>query len=360
MIQINVNTEKQYIVHVGKNLSEQLIATASNYENVVILCAAALAPVATKISTSLPEHIKSAVFQLPDGEEAKSLATAASCWDFLATSKISRTDLIVGIGGGAVTDLVGFVAATWLRGTAAVLVPTTVLGMVDAAVGGKCGINTEFGKNLVGSFSDPVAVFCDTDLLSTLDLAEVKSGFAEIIKCGFIADPEILNIVELAGKDILNTDSNSFLDVAVRAIKVKANVVSDDQFERSQIDVGRAALNYGHTLGHAIEKQGNYTWRHGDAVSIGMIFAAELAYELKMISEDLLKRHYSILNLIGLPTSYQAANLVELLPIMAIDKKATSKILRFVLLSELAVPVFVSNPEATTLATAFDRLVSEG
>lgn len=360
MIEIEVLGEKKYVVTVGKNLTEQLVKQISQFENVVIFCAGALAPVAASISKSLPSQTKSAIFQLPDGEDAKSLAVAATCWDFLAESNISRSDLIIGIGGGAVTDLVGFVADTWLRGTAAVLVPTTVLGMVDAAIGGKCGINTDFGKNLVGSFSDPIAVYCDTDLLSTLDPLEIKSGFAEIIKCGFIADPQILRIIESIGKDVLDTNSDSFLDLAVRAIKIKAQVVSDDRFEKSLNGVGRAALNYGHTLGHAIEKFGNYRWRHGDAVAVGMIFAAELAHELKLISKDLLQRHYDILNLVGLPTSYQAANLADLLPIMAIDKKATSKVLRFVLLSDLAVPVFVSNPEATTLATAFERLVSEG
>jgi len=360
MKSIEVIGEQNYSVVVGNDLLDNISSHLAKYSNVVIFSAPAMITVAKKIQQMVNSTTKVAYYELPDGEIAKSIDTANDCWNFLAESKISRTDLVVGIGGGSVTDLVGFVAATWLRGVDVVLVPTTVLGMVDAAVGGKCGINSSFGKNLIGAFSDPVAVYCDINFLSTLDKAEIRSGFAEIVKCGFIADPEILNIVETIGSTILDPNVPEFVQVATKAIQVKAAVVSIDRFEESETGVGRAALNYGHTLGHAIEKFSGYRWRHGEAISVGMLFAANLSYELGMISSQLLDRHYNMMNLLGLPNSFGGASLEDLVPIMALDKKSTNSTLRFVLLEDLAKPVFVANPPASNLASAFKRLEQEG
>jgi 3-dehydroquinate synthase len=357
---INIASDLNYPVIVGSNLWDNLETQISKYSNVVVFSAPAMITVAKRIQKLVSSSTKVSYFELPDGEIAKSIDTASACWNFLAESKISRSDLIIGIGGGSVTDLVGFVAATWLRGVDVVLVPTTVLGMVDASVGGKCGINSSFGKNLIGSFNDPVAVYCDFDFLSTLDKAEIRSGFAEIIKCGFIADPDILEIVEKVGSTILDTNSDAFFQVASKAIEVKATVVSNDKFEKSLAGVGRAALNYGHTLGHAIEKFSNYRWRHGEAISIGMVFAANLSFELGMITSQLRDRHHDILNLVGLPRSFAAATLQDLIPIMALDKKATIDSLRFVVLEDLAKPVFITNPSPSSLASAFKRLEQEG
>jgi 3-dehydroquinate synthase len=357
---INVNGELLYPVTIGSNLLDDIAARISSYSNVVIFYAPAMGVVAKRIQQLVSNTTKVANYELPDGEIAKSIQTANACWDFLAESKVSRSDLVVAIGGGSVTDLVGFVAATWLRGVDVVLVPTTVLGMVDAAVGGKCGINSNFGKNLIGSFNDPMAVYCDVEFLSTLDKAEIRSGLAEIIKCGFIEDSEILSIIQQAGSSILDPNSNEFLQVATKAIEVKAAVVSSDRLEKSVSGVGRAALNYGHTLGHAIEKFSNYRWRHGEAVSIGMLFAANLSFSLEMISSQLRDLHYEVIDLVGLPINYGAAALQDLIPIMSLDKKSTTDSLRFVLLEDLAKPVFVTNPPASSLASAFERLGMEG
>jgi 3-dehydroquinate synthase len=360
MRSIDVAGEKTYSVKIGSAMRDEISAKIAQYVNVVIFCTPAMSSYARNLKQSVSATTKVSYRDLPDGESAKTIGVVQECWDFLAESKISRSDLIIGIGGGSVTDLVGFVAATWLRGVDVMLIPTTVLGMVDASIGGKCGINSNFGKNLIGAFSDPIAVYCDVDVLSTLEVAEVRSGFAEIIKCGFIADPSILDIVTNAGPDILDPNSEEFIDVATKAIQVKADVVSLDRFERSADGVGRAALNYGHTLGHAIEKYSNYRWRHGDAISIGMIFAANLSFELELISKDLQQKHYEIINLLSLPTSYGAATLAELIPIMALDKKSTSDSLRFVLLTDMAKPVFVANPTTSSLTSAFAKLAQEG
>lgn len=353
---IEFSGDEAYQVSIGSGILANLVDFISGYNNIAIFIAEPVFPIAQKIQSSVDNSVKVSIKIMPDGELAKSITNADECWSFLADCKITRNDLIIGVGGGAVTDLVNFVAATWLRGTDVVLVPTTVLAMVDAAIGGKSAINTSYGKNLVGVFNDPVAVYCDTDFLSTLDPADLRAGFAEVVKCGFISDPEILQIVQQNPIDVLNYRSSEFLEVLNRAIKVKAQVVAADPFEQSKVGVGRAALNYGHTLGHAIEKQSNFRWRHGDAISVGMIFAAELAYRLEMISQELLSRHYEILEAIKLPTRYQAASLSDLIPIMSLDKKALGPSMRFVLLNGLAQPQFVTDPSPDTLASAFREL----
>jgi 3-dehydroquinate synthase len=347
---------KSYPVTIGHNLLADISKHIDNYDRIAIFSAQPLLPVARELQSRITETSKCFIRSLPDGEEVKSIKTISDCWEFLAESKISRTDLVVGIGGGAVTDAVNFLAATWLRGIDVVLIPTTVLAMVDAAIGGKSGINTESGKNLVGVFNDPKAVFCDLELLTTLNLVDIKAGFAEIIKCGFIADMEILDIVQVHSNSILDTNSPEFMLCLQKAIAVKAQVVETDRTEQASSGVGRAALNYGHTLGHAIEKNSGYRWRHGEAVSIGMIFAAELALELGMLDSAAVQLHHDILTNFGLPTTYGAAKFEELAPIMALDKKVQSGNLRFVLLRGLGKPEFVINPTMDSLITAFNRL----
>lgn len=351
--------EKSYPVVVGDGLIEDVVSKISKYENIAIFAATPMSPIAARISEQLDSSVKTSVHLLPDGEQCKTIIEAAKAWDFLAQHRISRTDLVVGIGGGAVTDLVNFVAATWLRGVDVVLMPTTVLAMVDAAIGGKCGINTDRGKNLVGVFNDPLAVYCDVELLSTLDTFDLRAGFAEIAKCGFIADPIITENILTSEVDLFDLDSEVFLDCIYRAIAVKANVVAADPYERSEFGVGRAALNYGHTLGHAIEKFSGFRWRHGDAVSVGMVFAAELANQLGMLSVAEVDVHRSVLSKLKLPVTYAGASLADLTPIMNLDKKAQGTNLRFVLLRRLTEPEFVVNPSSDSLATAFTKLLED-
>lgn len=351
--------KETYSVTVGKGLMPYASEVIAKYEKVAVFVIPPLIPIANQLIKFLGSNVTTMVKVLPDGESSKTIEIASESWDFLAKNKLTRSDAIIAVGGGATTDLVNFVAATWLRGIDVFLFPSTVLSMVDAAIGGKCGINTGAGKNLVGVFNDPKAVYCDLDLLSTLDPRDLRAGFAEIIKCGFIADREILSIVTSCPEAALDPTSEQFIECVERAILVKANVVALDPFEKSISGVGRAALNYGHTLAHAIEKHSNYRWRHGDAVAVGMIFAAELAHSLGKLSQVDLEMHYDILGRLGLGTRYEGADLDELLPIMFQDKKSLGRNMRFVILNGIGMPEFELNPSFDTLKTAFARMTGE-
>jgi 3-dehydroquinate synthase len=253
------------------------------------------------------------------------------------------------LGGGAATDLAGFVAATWLRGVRFITIPTTVLGAVDAAVGGKTGINTAEGKNLVGAFHAPQGVLVDTDILAELPETEARAGFAEIAKTGFIADPVILDLIERDVTAALDPTTEAGLEVLKRAIQVKATVVSEDFTEQGV----REILNYGHTLGHAIEHAERYRWRHGAAISIGMVFASELSRMTRGLSDDAVDRHRHILGeLLGLPVSYPGGRWESLLATMRRDKKARGAALRFVLLDDLARPTVTAVADESLLFAA--------
>ncbi|TDQ52583.1 3-dehydroquinate synthase [Actinorugispora endophytica] len=290
---------------------------------------------------------------VPDGEAAKDVSVAADLWSRLGRAAFTRTDVVVGVGGGATTDLAGFVAASWLRGVRAVLVPTTLLGMVDAAVGGKTGINTAEGKNLVGAFHPPAGVLCDLGTLPTLPRADYIGGLAEIVKAGFIADPVILDLVEADPQGATRPEGEHTREIIERAIAVKAEVVSSDLRESGR----REFLNYGHTLGHAIERAENYTFRHGYAVSIGMVFAAELARLDGRIDEATALRHRRVLESVGLPVHYAAEAWPALRDTMRVDKKTRGATLRFVVLDGIAEPAILAGPEAGLLDRAY-RAVS--
>ena len=291
---------------------------------------------------------------VPDAEAAKTGTVAADLWARLGRAGFTRSDAVVGVGGGSVTDLAGFVAATWLRGVLVVQVPTTLLGMVDAAVGGKTGINTAEGKNLVGSFHPPAGVLCDVDVLATLPEGDLIAGLAEVIKCGFIADPQILERVESDPTAVRRPHDPGLRELIERAIRVKAEVVAADLREGSL----REILNYGHTFGHAIEQVEDYTWRHGDAVSVGMVYVAELARLAGHLDESLVARHRSILTAVGLPTTYRGDRWDELLAAMRRDKKSRGATLRFVVLTGVARPTRLVGPDDELLRAAY-RLVSQ-
>ena len=209
--------------------------------------------------------------EIPDGEEAKLAPVASFCWQVLGQTGFTRSDAVVTVGGGATTDMGGFVAATWLRGVKVVHLPTTLLAMVDAAVGGKTGMNTTEGKNLVGAFHEPAGVLCDLETLATLPRNELISGLAEVVKCGFIADPTILDLVEGDPLAAVAPDSPLLRELIERAIRVKVDVVVADLKETGGAagHPGREVLNYGHTLAHAVERAERYAFRHGAAVAIG-------------------------------------------------------------------------------------------
>ena len=260
--------------------------------------------------------------------------------------KLGRDGLIVGLGGGATTDLAGFAAATWLRGIEWKAIPTTVAGMVDAALGGKTGINNRHGKNLVGSFHSPSHVIVDLRFLETLSSRDINAGLAEVVKCGFIADPSIL-------KD-LQASLHVTASLIHKAISVKARVVSTD-FKESY---GREVLNYGHTLGHAIEKNENYRLRHGEAVSIGMVFAAELSGIVSGLKPKIIDHHREILTSLDLPITYQAKEFDSLLELMSGDKKVQKGKLRFVTLKGLGRTSRAENVPLHHLVKAYERISS--
>ncbi|MCY0903776.1 3-dehydroquinate synthase [Arthrobacter sp. H14-L1] len=292
--------------------------------------------------------------EIPDAEEGKHIQVAAFCWQVLGQNDFTRSDAIVSVGGGAVSDVAGFVAATWLRGVKVIHLPTSLLGMVDAAVGGKTGINTAEGKNLVGVFHPPAAVLADLDALATLPPNELLSGMAEVVKCGFIADPDILTLIEKNPDAVKDPASATLRELIERSIAVKARVVSADLTEQGQ----REILNYGHTLGHAIELVERYSWRHGAAVSVGMMFAAELARSVGRLSDEVADRHRSILQGLGLPVTYRRDRWQGLLDGMRRDKKARGDLLRFVVLDDVAKPGILDVPDASLLFAAYQEIAS--
>ncbi len=287
--------------------------------------------------------------EVPDAEEAKTAQVASFLWGVLGQAGLTRSDAIVAVGGGTVTDLGGFVAATWLRGVRVVHVPTTLLAMVDAAVGGKTGINTPEGKNLVGAFHPPVGVLCDLATLETLPEHEFVAGLAEVVKCGFIADPVILDVVESDPTGVRRPDGQHVRELIERAIQVKADVVAQDLREASL----REILNYGHTLGHAIEQVERYQFRHGAAVSIGMVYAAELARLAGRLSDAEVERHRAILSAVGLPVSYRGDRWPQLLEAMKRDKKSRGSLLRFVVLDAIGRPSRLEGPDPALLHAAY-------
>jgi 3-dehydroquinate synthase len=289
---------------------------------------------------------------VPDGEAAKTVEVAEGLWSLLGRRAFTRSDAVVSLGGGAVTDLAGFAAATWLRGVRVVHVPTTLLGMVDAAVGGKTALNTSEGKNLVGAFYPPAGVLCDLATLATLPREELASGMAEVVKAGFLRDPTILDIVEADPLTALDPSGPAMLELVERAVRFKADVVGADLRERG----GREVLNYGHTLGHAIEKVEQFRWRHGDAVSVGLVYAAELSRLAGRLDSGLVDRHRDLLGSLGLPTTYRRDQWLAVRDAMRVDKKARGSVLRFVVLDGLGQPGLLEGPDDALLEDAYAKV----
>jgi 3-dehydroquinate synthase len=336
---IDVGGPAPYQVVVGHGVLGELPAMLSGATRVAVIHQPTLAGTAEALREELGDAgYEPHLVAVPDGEDAKQLAVAGSCWDTLGELGFTRSDAVVGLGGGAATDLAGWVAAAWLRGVRVVQVATTLAAMVDAAIGGKTGINTARGKNLVGAFHPPAGVLCDLRALATLPSADYRAGLAEVVKCGFIADPVILELVEA--------------DLVERSVRVKAEVVGADLTEQGL----REILNYGHTLGHAIERAERYRWRHGDAISVGLVYAAALGRRLGRLDGATADRHRAILEALRLPTSYRRDAFPALLETMRVDKKARGNRLRLVVLDGLARPVAVDDPDPAVLAAAYSEV----
>jgi 3-dehydroquinate synthase len=374
MTTITVNTSLPYDVTVGRALDAQIAASVpERAARVLVVHSAPLRARADVLRELLSERGLIVVMaEVPDAEAGKTAEVMAFCWQVLGKSDFTRTDVVLSIGGGAVTDLAGFVAASWLRGIDVIHVPTTILAMVDAAVGGKTAINTAEGKNLVGAFHEPIAVWCDVERLTTLPRHDLVAGLAEVVKAGFISDASILDIVEsnasLLAADAPQAGSRSadgaddrtlapeaipvLEDLMARAIQVKADVVAAD-LKESHL---REILNYGHTFGHAIEYTERYAWRHGAAVSVGMVYAAELARLAGKLSDDEVTRHRAILTSLGLPVTYAAGRWDALYTAMRRDKKTRADVLRFVILHGIGNPQRLEGPDPALLAAAYDAV----
>lgn len=338
----------EYDAVIGHGLATRLVPYLAGAVKAAILHAAPLSDLAADVAGAVKAAgVEAHLIEVPDAEAGKTVAVAADCWDRLGAAGYTRTDLVIGLGGGAVTDLAGYVAACWLRGVRVVHLPTSLLGMVDAAIGGKTGVNTAAGKNLVGAFHPPAAVLCDLEFLETLPPADLAAGLAEVVKCGFIADREILRRVESDPAAALDPGTVLLADIATRAIRVKAEVVTEDLRETGR----RAFLNYGHTFAHAIEKTEDYRWRHGDAVSVGMMFAAHLGRLTGRV--DVVDRTRAILTSLGLPVTYPGGHFDALLAAMRVDKKSVGATMRFVLLEDIGRPALVSDVTEEQLRAAY-------
>ncbi|HVJ80604.1 MAG TPA: 3-dehydroquinate synthase [Planctomycetia bacterium] len=267
---------------------------------------------------------------LPPGEGTKTLPFAERLWDALVAMPADRRTLVVAVGGGVISDLAGFVAATYARGVPFAIVPTTLLAMVDASVGGKVAIDHPGAKNIIGCFHQPRLVYCNLETLSTLPQREVRCGLAEAVKHAFILDPEYLDMIERDAGKLLAGDRAALAEHVSRNCAIKARVVTADEREETGI---RAMLNFGHTFGHAFETAGGYReLQHGEAVSVGMICAARLAVKLGRVGDDYLDRLRTLLERLGLPTRAPAELLeCDLVSLMRVDKKASGGAIRFVL-----------------------------
>ena len=348
---VKVSAEHDYEVLIGCDWSSVLVEKIHKRTRVAVIVSAQYSPDLSALkSLDCDLH----VFEVPDGEDGKSSGVLLNLWNWLGAAGFTRSDLIVGIGGGAITDLAGFAAATWLRGVDWIAVPTSLAGMVDASVGGKTGINSEYGKNLIGAFHSPLSVIIDPSFLETLSARDISAGMAEVIKCGFIADPEILKVAEQCDATSLVSNKPAVLDLITRAVTVKATVVSAD-FKES---FAREALNYGHTLGHAIEKYSKYQMRHGEAVAIGMVFIAELASARSLLDAEVVQLHRDLLTRYELPTTFERSAWQKLAPLLSLDKKARGNTIRFVALDGIGSTLRLDDLTSDELDAAYERISS--
>ena len=346
---ISVQAEHSYEVTLTNSWESDLVKRCEGRTRVAVIVSKSFTP---DLSTLKNLDSELHVFEVPDGEDGKNILTLTKLWDWLGAAGFTRSDLVIGIGGGAITDLAGFTAASWLRGLDWVAVPSSLAGMVDASVGGKTGVNSDYGKNLIGAFHSPVAVLIDTNFLSSLSDRDIAAGMAEVIKCGFIADPKILGLAAAHSVATLRQDPEAISELIRRAVTVKAQVVSSD-FKES---FAREALNYGHTLGHAIEIFSKYKLRHGEAVSIGLVYAAELASARGLISKEEVELHRTILSAYGLPITYDRQAWQKIAPLLALDKKARGNTIRFVALSGIGATVRLEDLTSAELDAAYERI----
>jgi len=342
MLEIEVNAEHSYQVAIGTHWQSELETIRAKYSKVTII-----APRFVVDNFDIPSEN---LFIVPDGEAQKSYAIIQSIWEFLGERGIGRKDAIVGIGGGATTDLAGFAAATWLRGVDWFAFPTSLAAMVDASVGGKTGINSSHGKNLVGAFYSPQRVVIDRNFLLTLSERDYAAGLAEVIKTGLISDGLILELLHAHPTVALARTVEE--ELIARSLSVKSRVVSAD-FTEGKL---REILNFGHTFGHAAEKLSNYSLRHGEAVSIGLHFALLLSQDQAGLDISVVDRTLALLSGLGLPITPSNLNWEESFNVMLGDKKSRDGAVRFIGISAVGEPVWLEHLDSITLKSVYERM----
>ena len=348
---IKIKAEREYDVLMIEDWRGELIEIAKTRTRCAVILTQAMRDQVGNLEADDCEFF---YCPIPDGEEGKSPASLLTLWNWLAAGGLTRSDLIVGIGGGAVTDIAGFAAATYLRGIDWVAIPTSVAGAVDAAIGGKTGANLDYGKNMIGSFYSPIAVLIDLSWFATLSDRDFAAGLAEVIKCGFIRDEEILRRIQGQSLASIRSSHELVADLIYRSVAIKASVVGNDFKEGFE----REILNYGHTFGHAVEQHSKYSLKHGECVSIGMAYMAHLQLSLGLITEEVHQLHFSILQGVGLPTAYQDGDWPELRAIMSRDKKSRGHSVRFVVISEIGITDRLSDVAPGELLSAYEKVCS--
>ncbi|MDM8000687.1 MAG: 3-dehydroquinate synthase [Dehalococcoidia bacterium] len=299
---------------------------------------------------------KAQSFAVPQGEENKTLQTVSHIYDWLVDCRAERNDVIVGLGGGVIGDMAGFVAATYLRGMSLVQVPTSLIAMTDASVGGKTGVNHPKAKNLIGAFHQPRLVLADVQVLTTLPQRELISGWAEVIKHGFVFDRGLKGLLEENAERLASLEPEVTTEAVRRSVAIKARIVSEDEREQGR----RVLLNYGHTIGHGLEAATEYKeFLHGEAVSVGMVGAAMLSHELGILSADVVKQHRSTLKKFGLPTSCSDVKMKDVLKAMELDKKVRNKAVRWVLLEDVGRPVIRQDVPRHLVIKVLEELLSD-
>jgi 3-dehydroquinate synthase len=352
--------QRGYVVAIGEGLLQDLTehgpppsgaARALVVTQERVVAAGHVAPVEASLRTAGLEVHREIV---PDGEAAKDAAVLTALWHACADIPLGREDLVVAVGGGVVGDLAGFLAATWNRGVAILQVPTTLLAQVDAAIGGKTGIDLPHGKNLVGAFHQPIGVVCDIATLTSLRRRVLVEGLAEVVKCGLIRDPAILDRLEAEPDAAVGGDTDVLSDLVARSASVKADIVSADEREAGV----RAHLNLGHTYGHAVEALTGYgPVLHGEAVSIGTVVALRLGVRLGRTPVGVAERGEALLSRLGLPVRGPDLDRDQVWATMARDKKASREGVRFVVLDDLARPTVVT-PDRADVDAILDDLAS--
>ena len=292
-------------------------------------------------------------FVVRPGEETKSISTAIDIYNFLIKKRVERDDILIALGGGVIGDLAGFVAATYLRGIPWVQVPTSLVAMVDASIGGKVAVNHHEGKNLIGAFYQPNFVLVDTQTLATLPKRELTSGWAEVVKYGLILDKEFFEFLESNAGRLIKLEQDVVSKAIIRSASLKAQVVSQDEKERGQ----RIILNYGHTVAHGLEAATQYSsFLHGEAVAIGMMGAAKLSQKSGILPTNVVKRQQSLLQKFGLPTTFSAIGLAEIAKAMEVDKKTRAKKIRWVLLKDIGKTAIRANVAQQDVMAVLEEL----